>query len=149
MEAKPYEKDEAKIRNAIREALKIWTEHSMLNFNEIEKHDDADIRISFQKSKHRDLDPYDLDGTTLAHAFQPGSGIHGDAHFKLNVDWDFDVLANQTAASGKTSFFSVALHELGHSLGNFNIKLLFYSYCDTEFMHVLKHTHFLWVFPRT
>lgn len=124
LDPKPYEKDEAKILNAIRQAFKIWTEHSMLKFDEIKKHDDADIRISFQKSKHRDLDPYDLDGTTLAHAFQPGQGIHGDAHFKLNVDWDFDVLANETAAPGKTSFFSVALHELGHSLGNLIIVLL-------------------------
>ena len=98
-------------------AFKIWTEQSMLNFVEIKKQDAADIRISFQKSKHRDLDPYDLDGTTLAHAFQPGEGIHGDAHFKENVEWDFDVLADEKAALGKTSFFSVALHELGHSLG--------------------------------
>lgn len=89
----------------------------MLKFNEIEKHDDADIRISFQKSKHRDLDPYDLEGTTLAHAFQPGVGLYGDAHFKLGIDWDFDALSDQQAAPGKTSFFSVALHELGHSLG--------------------------------
>lgn len=89
----------------------------MLTFNETKKHDDADIRISFQKTHHPSLDPYTLDGTTLAHAFQPGLGLYGDAHFKIELEWDFDVLAGQNAAPGKTSFFSVALHELGHTLG--------------------------------
>lgn len=117
MDAKPFERDEQKILIAIREAFKIWSEHSMLTFRETKVHDNADIRISFQKSKHRDLDPYDLEGTTLAHAFQPGTGIHGDAHFKIDVDWDFDALYDKLPTSGKTSFFSVALHELGHSIG--------------------------------
>jgi hypothetical protein len=89
----------------------------MLTFNETKKHDDADIRISFQKSRHVSLDPYELDGSTLAHAFQPGHGIHGDAHFKNDVQWDFDALAGESAPQGRTSFFSVALHELGHSIG--------------------------------
>lgn len=89
----------------------------MLTFNWTKKHEDADIRISFQKNRHVNLDPYELDSSTLAHAFQPGTGIHGDAHFKIEVEWDFDVLAGEQAAEGKVSFFSVALHELGHSIG--------------------------------
>jgi hypothetical protein len=113
--------NENEIVIAIREAFNIWSEFSMLTFSQTKEFDDADIRISFQSSKHRDLDPYDLDGTTLAHAFQPGAGIHGDAHFKKDVDWDFNVLANKNAADGKTSFFSVALHELGHSLGELHL----------------------------
>lgn len=94
----------------------------MLVFSESKKHDDADIKISFQKGKHYNLDPYELDSSTLAHAFQPGSGLHGDAHFKLDVNWDFDVMGHYApAAPGKTSFFSVALHELGHSMGELRL----------------------------
>lgn len=116
LDPRPHDQSQEKIKTALRQAFKIWSEHSMLTFTETKKHDDADIRISFQKSKH-DLDPYVLDSTTLAHAFQPGTGVHGDAHFKMEMEWDFDALAGDLAVDGKTSFFSVALHELGHSIG--------------------------------
>lgn len=88
-------------------------------FEEISpKHeDDADIRVSFQKQDHRDVDPFPFRDDTLGHAFQPGEGILGDAHFRDNIDWDFDVIFDQPPAAGKTSFFAVLLHEIGHSIG--------------------------------
>lgn len=50
----------------------------------------------------------------LAHAFPPGSGLGGDAHFDDEENWNY--VDFNMRASG-TSFFFVALHEFGHSLG--------------------------------
>ena len=77
----------------------------------------ADIMISFVKPKHTDVDPYVFGSTTLAHAFQPGSGLMGDAHFNELINWDFAVSGPSKPENEKISFFGVALHELGHSLG--------------------------------
>ncbi|CAO1440314.1 unnamed protein product [Diamesa hyperborea] len=49
-----------------------------------------------------------------AHAFSPGSGLGGDAHFDDEENWNY--VDFNMRASG-TSFFFVALHEFGHSLG--------------------------------
>lgn len=43
--------------------------------------------------------------------------LGGDAHFREDINWDFDVIGDEMPSSEKTSFFAVALHELGHSLG--------------------------------
>ncbi|XP_070495318.1 interstitial collagenase-like [Chironomus tepperi] len=73
--------------------------------------------IYFVKPKHTDVDPYVFGSNTLAHAFQPGRGLGGDAHFNELINWDFKVSYNSKPEDGKISFFGVALHELGHSLG--------------------------------
>ena len=52
--------------------------------------------------------------SSLAHAFPPGTGLGGDAHFDEEEDWNY--VDFNMRASG-TSFFFVALHEFGHSLG--------------------------------
>lgn len=77
----------------------------------------ADIEISFEPERHYNVDKYPLDGDNLAHAFSAGSGLGGDVHFLETVQWDFTV-SHETPPQGiKRSFFAVALHELGHSLG--------------------------------
>lgn len=58
-----------------------------------------------------------MDSDVIAHAFGPGEEIGGDGHFKESIQWDFDSLYGDDPASGYVSFFAVALHELGHSLG--------------------------------
>ena len=46
----------------------------------------------------------------LAHAFQPGPGIGGDAHFDEDEDWSL-------ATGQGTDLETVAAHEFGHTLG--------------------------------
>lgn len=50
----------------------------------------------------------------MAHAFYPGSGRGGDVHFDQEELWYYD---HDDPKPGGANFFSVAVHELGHSLG--------------------------------
>lgn len=118
-------KDEENIRRIIHEAFQVWEEDTVMRFKEERDAKDPDILITFEKPKHSDVDPYAFGPTTLGHAFQPGKGLGGDAHFNNEILWDFDVSFDSKPKEGKISFFAVALHELGHSLGkNFVLKLL-------------------------
>lgn len=74
--------------------------------------------FSSMKPNKRDNhgDGYDFDGpgNVLAHAFYPGTGRGGDAHFDVDENW----LVEETESERYgTSLFNVALHEFGHSLG--------------------------------
>jgi hypothetical protein len=61
--------------------------------------------------------------TILAHAYQPGTEaifgpggtIAGDMHFDVGHTWVDDPL--DVSGDGDFDFYTVALHELGHSLG--------------------------------
>lgn len=97
--------------------MHVWQKHSTLIFEEISSVDEADIRVSFEPRDHSEIDVFKFRDETLAHAFTPGNGIGGDVHFRDDVNWDFNVLYDEKPSEGKVSFFAVALHELGHSLG--------------------------------
>ncbi|XP_004604865.1 stromelysin-2 [Sorex araneus] len=93
---------------AIERALKVWEEVTPLTFSRMHE-GEADIMITFAVGEHGDFFPFDGPGEILAHAFAPGPGISGDAHFDDDEKWTKDT-------SG-TNLFLVATHELGHSLG--------------------------------
>ncbi|NP_034939.2 stromelysin-1 preproprotein [Mus musculus] len=96
------------VDSAIEKALKVWEEVTPLTFSRISE-GEADIMISFAVGEHGDFVPFDGPGTVLAHAYAPGPGINGDAHFDDDERWTEDVTG--------TNLFLVAAHELGHSLG--------------------------------
>ena len=97
----------------LNKALKVWSSNTQLRFNFLERSELADIQVSFHRGYHGDGYPFDGIGAVLAHAFFPGPGRGGDAHFDEDENW-----TNQGRSDGEvTSLYAVALHEFGHSLG--------------------------------
>uniref|UniRef100_A0A803TYD8 Peptidase metallopeptidase domain-containing protein n=1 Tax=Anolis carolinensis TaxID=28377 RepID=A0A803TYD8_ANOCA len=96
-----------KVESILAEAIKVWSDVTPLKFTKTT--DTADIDIYFARDEHGDNYPFDGVGGTLAHAFAPGKGLAGDAHFDDDEYWTED--------DEGTSLFIVAAHEFGHSLG--------------------------------
>ncbi|XP_046684882.1 matrix metalloproteinase-2-like [Homalodisca vitripennis] len=100
-------------------AFGVWTRHTNLTF--YRSFYDPNIPISLD-SLHvmyatRSPCPYKFDGrgSVLAHAFFPDIlKNQTDIHFDVDEDWDMTM---NLPAPGKTSFFSVLVHEIGHALG--------------------------------
>lgn len=107
--------NEQKIASDIRRAFDVWAHYSNLKFLRVKKHEKADIIISFGAKFHGDSYPFDGPGNILAHAFYPyeDPSYGGDVHFDNDENW---VEGAQTLREG-VDFLSVAIHELGHSLG--------------------------------
>ena len=72
----------------------------------------ATVNVLFATYDHGDGYPFDGPGGILAHTFYPAppnpEPLAGDMHFDDSESWHIGV---------NTDLFSVALHELGHSLG--------------------------------
>ncbi|XP_075404844.1 neutrophil collagenase [Tenrec ecaudatus] len=100
--------EKADVETYIQKAFQIWSDVSPLNFTKISE-GEADIEIGFFQREHGDNSPFDGPNGILAHAFQPGPGIGGDAHFDAEETW--------TTSSENYNLFLVAAHEFGHSLG--------------------------------
>ncbi|KAL3268417.1 hypothetical protein HHI36_007530 [Cryptolaemus montrouzieri] len=107
---------EEKVSRLIEKALKTWGSYGGLTFTK-KTTPDADIIVSFARGAHNDPFPFDGPGYVLAHAYFPndGSELSGDIHFDDDEEW-VDSTLNELLDSG-TDFYTVALHELGHSLG--------------------------------
>ncbi|KAF0762537.1 matrix metalloproteinase-2-like, partial [Aphis craccivora] len=104
--------DHGWVRSDLNRAFQVWSKHSKLTFREVNS-ESADILVFFEKGYHGDGYPFDGPGQVLAHAFFPGTGRGGDAHFDEEEEW---LVADKTSKDG-TSLFRVAVHEFGHSLG--------------------------------
>ncbi|XP_048752354.1 matrix metalloproteinase-19-like [Ostrea edulis] len=96
-----------------RRALRHWSDVTPLRFTE--SSGDTDINISFETRVHGDgnANAFDGRGRVLAHAFFPSNGR---VHFDEEEDWGFGDEVGDT----KTDFFTVAVHEFGHTLGLFH-----------------------------
>ncbi|GFG29462.1 hypothetical protein Cfor_02853 [Coptotermes formosanus] len=101
--------------NEMKKAFKAWSGYARLNFHHVQN-PNADITIAFGRGPHQDGYPFDGPGNILAHAFYPYEmdSYGGDIHFDDDEDWK--VVENASADDG-VDFFTVAVHELGHSLG--------------------------------
>ncbi|XP_054724894.1 matrix metalloproteinase-2-like [Uloborus diversus] len=110
----PRGMDKGSVRVEISKAFKVWSDVSQLNFKEVNSGDSADIIVSFEHGQHGDGYPFDGRGIVLAHAFFPGMGIGGDAHFDAEEPW-----MDRQPEDGidGVRLFAVAAHEFGHSLG--------------------------------
>ncbi|XP_035896729.1 matrix metalloproteinase-2 isoform X2 [Anopheles stephensi] len=104
--------DAGQVRRILHEALDLWSQHANINFREVYS-TDADIQVLFARKYHGDGYNFDGRGKILAHAFYPGTGIGGDAHFDADENW----LLNEPLDAEGTRLFDVAVHEFGHSLG--------------------------------
>ncbi|XP_062433651.1 matrilysin [Rhea pennata] len=98
----------AKVDEAISKAFMVWSDVTPLQFKRVYQ-GYADIVIGFARREHGDGSPFDGRGNTLAHAFAPGTGLGGDAHFDEDEMW--------SEYNQGVNLFLVAAHELGHSLG--------------------------------
>ncbi|NXY74226.1 MMP3 protein, partial [Glareola pratincola] len=116
-----------KVDSAISRAFMVWSDVTPLRFKRV-YNKPADIVIGFARREHGDGYPFDGRGNTLAHAFGPGEGIGGDAHFDDDERW--------SEYNQEINLFLVAAHEFGHSLGlshsNVREALMYpiYSYTD-------------------
>ncbi|XP_004626207.1 matrilysin [Octodon degus] len=99
----------AKVDEIVAKALSLWSKEIPLSFRRI-RFGTADIEIGFARGAHGDLNPFDGPGNVLAHAFPPGPGLGGDAHFDQDELWT-------DGSSLGINFLYTATHELGHSLG--------------------------------
>ena len=104
----PAEQSVAEIARALSE----WASVVRLQFQEASgPHQLRSIDFAFLRGNHKDGYAFDGPGNQLAHGFYPPPNpetMAGDLHFDDDENW---------RVGADVDLFSVALHELGHSLG--------------------------------
>lgn len=90
--------DAGQVRRILYEALDLWSRHANISFRETYS-TEADIQVMFARKFHGDGYNFDGPGKILAHAFYPGTGIGGDAHFDEEESW---LLNEPLDAEGKS-----------------------------------------------
>lgn len=108
-------------REQVRIAFRTWQQQTRLYFIEVCTAAQADIVILWGEGNHGDNTPFDFGGTAqgnvLAHAFFPppnNGALAGDMHFDDFEQW---TEINQALGLSPFDLQTVALHEIGHSLG--------------------------------
>ncbi|XP_071968104.1 matrix metalloproteinase-9 [Engystomops pustulosus] len=74
------------IDDAFARAFKVWSDVTPLTFTRI-YNGEPDINILFGSDNHGDPYPFDGKDGLLAHAYPPGEGVQGDAHFDEDENW--------------------------------------------------------------
>ncbi|XP_064098795.1 matrix metalloproteinase-17-like isoform X1 [Macrobrachium nipponense] len=102
------------VKRELRRAFDAWSTYSHLQFTEVAG-PEADIVIYFASYDHHDGYPFDGPSGILAHAYYPYEFGHygGDVHFDESEEWTIDPKDEYSGLD----FFTVAVHEIGHSLG--------------------------------
>lgn len=98
-------------KSQIEAAFDAWSQVANISFVEMPDVGlyDPDIRVGGHF--------FDGLGGTAAHAYYPGSfASSGDVHFDTGEDWTLDY-GNISQGLIKQNVFSVAMHEIGHSIG--------------------------------
>uniref|UniRef100_A0A8C8EJN7 Matrix metalloproteinase-9 n=1 Tax=Oncorhynchus tshawytscha TaxID=74940 RepID=A0A8C8EJN7_ONCTS len=93
------------IDDAFARAFKVWSDVTPLTFTRLFD-GIADIMVSFGKADHGDGYPFDGKDGLLAHAFPPGDGIQGDAHFDDDENWTLG------KGAGRQYFMDIVLTEI-------------------------------------
>lgn len=104
-------------KGAVVQAMQVWANVTPFTFTEVSTAADADIVIKWAIGDHLDGTPFDVVGGILAHAFYPppnSGSLAGDMHFDDAETWSTSV---QYSSSQPIDLVTVAIHELGHSLG--------------------------------
>ncbi|XP_071535909.1 matrix metalloproteinase-2-like isoform X2 [Panulirus ornatus] len=110
----PQLRSKKNMQRELRRAFDAWSTYSNLLFTEVDT-SDADIIIYFASYDHGDGYAFDGPSGILAHAYYPYEFGHygGDVHFDESEQWN---IRPKDEYSG-LDFFTVAVHEIGHSLG--------------------------------
>ena len=100
-------------REALQRAMDEWSRHAAVTWSEATRGGmERSVTILWGGLSHGD--PYPFRAWELAHAYYPAphhpEAIAGDVHFNDTVAWGLNDLS-------RWDVFSVAVHELGHSLG--------------------------------
>ncbi|MBA4045174.1 MAG: hypothetical protein C0471_12250 [Erythrobacter sp.] len=104
------------IRSLVEHAAAVWNEAAKGRFSIAPQIAGGDIKVSFQSGYHGDAWPFSGPEGVLAHAFHakfPEGALAGQIHFDLSESWSFTEHCPPTSKD----FLSVAIHEVGHSLG--------------------------------
>ncbi|GIY18335.1 matrix metalloproteinase-24 [Caerostris extrusa] len=102
-------------RSKLAKAFGLWADVTPLRFTPRESMD-ADLIVAFGRGYHGDLYPFDGPSGVLAHAYFPyeHGSYGGDVHFDDDENW---IDASTTESVDGVDFYTVAAHEIGHSLG--------------------------------
>uniref|UniRef100_A0A914C1S9 Matrix metalloproteinase n=3 Tax=Acrobeloides nanus TaxID=290746 RepID=A0A914C1S9_9BILA len=101
------------VRREIYDAFNAWNGVSTIRLTETSD-PSADIQISFERGHHGDAYPFDRP-EVLAHAFPPfDHEMAGDIHLDDDERWAINPIDKHYR---EISIRSVAMHEVGHSLG--------------------------------